>query len=340
MFSEEFCRMNCEALHALFDSLAGNNSCASRNGNCSQLCLPKPDGRTCRCTAGYKLATDGYTCEGSLYKCFYVYRSPVALRADRVWISRCCSNQRSVTTCISASFNFNFSGVKEFLMYSNRTEILGMSLDLSETKRTKALAPISKITMVTAIDFYSSESCVEPTGCSTGNKRPDSVCVYHCQVFLFVTQKTSSLGNYVQSHLESPRLQNGSAGLGAQDVFSNSRRRCALLAANDPRHVTFAEEDYIYWVDGQERTISRIKRDLTDRQTLVKTIYGVEGLAVDWIAGNLYWTDQVVQTVEVSRLNGSNRYVVVHGDMEKPRSIVVHPAKGSVSSGKNARSTE
>ncbi len=104
--------------------------------------------------------------------------------------------------------------------------------------------------------------------------------------------------------------------------------------------MTFAEEDYIYWVDGQERTISRIKRDLTDRQTLVKTIYGVEGLAVDWIAGNLYWTDQVVQTVEVSRLNGSNRYVVVHGDMEKPRSIVVHPAKGSVSSGKNARSTE
>ncbi len=44
--------------------------------------------------------------------------------------------------------------------------------------------------------------------------------------------------------------------------------------------------------------------------------------------GNLYWTDQVVQTVEVSRLNGSNRYVVVHGDMEKPRSIVVHPARG------------
>ena len=41
-------------------------------------------------------------------------------------------------------------------MYSNRTEILGMSLDL-EDNETKALAPISKITMVTAIDFYSSK---------------------------------------------------------------------------------------------------------------------------------------------------------------------------------------
>ena len=39
-------------------------------------------------------------------------------------------------------------------MYSNRTEILGMALDPSENE-TKALAPISKITMVTAIDFYS-----------------------------------------------------------------------------------------------------------------------------------------------------------------------------------------
>ena len=46
------------------------------------------------------------------------------------------------------------------------------------------------------------------------------------------------------------------------------------------------------------------------------------------IVGNLYWTDQVIQTIEVSRLNGSNRYVVVHGGMEKPRSIVLHPVQG------------
>ena len=49
---------------------------------------------------------------------------------------------------------------------------------------------------------------------------------------------------------------------------------------------TFTEEDYIFWVDSQARTISRIKRDLTDQETLVDSgIYGVEGLAVDWIAG-------------------------------------------------------
>ena len=43
---------------------------------------------------------------------------------------------------------------------------------------------------------------------------------------------------------------------------------------------------YIYWVDNEARTISRIKRDLTQRQVIIgKGIVGCEGMAVDWIAG-------------------------------------------------------
>lgn len=48
-----------------------------------------------------------------------------------------------------------------------------------------------------------------------------------------------------------------------------------------------------------------------------------------WIApGNLYWTDQGQDVIEVSRLNGSHRYVVVNGNMDKPKSIAVHPNQG------------
>jgi hypothetical protein len=40
-------------------------------------------------------------------------------------------------------------------------------------------------------------------------------------------------------------------------------------------------------VDGQVRSISRIKRDLTQREKLIEFgILGVEGIAVDWVAGN------------------------------------------------------
>lgn len=44
--------------------------------------------------------------------------------------------------------------------------------------------------------------------------------------------------------------------------------------------------------------------------------------------GNLYWTDQSQDVIEVSRLSGSHRYVVIHGDMDKPKSIAVHPNQG------------
>ncbi|GAB1610067.1 hypothetical protein Ahia01_001292600 [Argonauta hians] len=101
-----------------------------------------------------------------------------------------------------------------------------------------------------------------------------------------------------------------------------------------------AREDYIYWVDSSSRTISRIKRDLTKRRQIVplddtsnvqnnvNAINTVEGIAVDWVAGNLYWTDSGHSTIEVSRLDGQYRYVLVFQGLDKPCAIVVHPMKG------------
>ncbi|XP_052607990.1 low-density lipoprotein receptor-related protein 1-like isoform X4 [Peromyscus californicus insignis] len=39
----------------------GNNSCSKDNGGCSHICLPNPEGKTCRCPSGYCLV-DGHTC--------------------------------------------------------------------------------------------------------------------------------------------------------------------------------------------------------------------------------------------------------------------------------------
>ncbi|GCC47382.1 hypothetical protein chiPu_0031792, partial [Chiloscyllium punctatum] len=47
-----------------------------------------------------------------------------------------------------------------------------------------------------------------------------------------------------------------------------------------------AENDTIYWVDMGLSTISRAKRDQTWREDVVTNGIGrVEGIAVDWIAG-------------------------------------------------------
>ncbi|WAR10070.1 LRP1-like protein, partial [Mya arenaria] len=80
-----------------------------------------------------------------------------------------------------------------------------------------------------------------------------------------------------------------------------------------------AEDDMIYWVDTQTNSISRIRRDLSHREVVItEGINSVEGLAVDWISRTLYWTDAGHSTIEMSKFNGSGRYVIASGDMEKP----------------------
>lgn len=56
-----------------------------------------------------------------------------------------------------------------------------------------------------------------------------------------------------------------------------------------------------------------------------------EGLAVDWIAGNLYWIDSNLDQIEVAKMNGDLRTTLIAGGMEHPRAIAVDPGQGFVS---------
>ncbi|CAL1298011.1 unnamed protein product [Larinioides sclopetarius] len=87
-------------------------------------------------------------------------------------------------------------------------------------------------------------------------------------------------------------------------------------------------EGYIYWTDSDVGTITRVKRDMTNRQVVIKGLESIEGFSIDWIAGNMYWIDSSFGCIEVAHLNGSNRYVVVSGKMSKPKNLVVHPYRG------------
>lgn len=50
-----------------------------------------------------------------------------------------------------------------------------------------------------------------------------------------------------------------------------------------------------------------------------------ESIAVDWVARNLYWTDSVMQNIEVSTLDGAYRKVLLSKNVTSPRGLVLDP---------------
>ncbi|CAH0551681.1 unnamed protein product [Brassicogethes aeneus] len=95
------------------------------------------------------------------------------------------------------------------------------------------------------------------------------------------------------------------------------------------------EEDTIYWADSDHGTVTRIKRDGTNRkQILEQTVLDngpvdwLTGLAVDWIGKNMFWCDSKRGVIEVAGVDGTKQHVLLSNDIGKPTSLVVDPIKG------------
>lgn len=50
-----------------------------------------------------------------------------------------------------------------------------------------------------------------------------------------------------------------------------------------------------------------------------------ESIAVDWVGRNLYWTDSVMENIEVSTLDGRYRKVLMSRNITNPRGLVLDP---------------
>ncbi|KAF7241914.1 Low-density lipoprotein receptor-related protein 1B, partial [Varanus komodoensis] len=101
----------------------------------------------------------------------------------------------------------------------------------------------------------------------------------------------------------------------------------------NPRALDFhAETNYIYFADTTSFLIGRQKIDGSERETILKDdLDNVEGIAVDWIGNNLFWTnDGYRKTINAARLEkaSQSRKTLLEGGMSHPRGIVVDPVNG------------
>lgn len=72
---------------------------------------------------------------------------------------------------------------------------------------------------------------------------------------------------------------------------------------------------------------SPVHQEVTSQRVL-PGLKSPEGVAVDWLAQNMYWTDSGSDTIEVSRLDGTNRKLLFDQDLIHPRAIVLDPVRG------------
>ena len=95
-------------------------------------------------------------------------------------------------------------------------------------------------------------------------------------------------------------------------------------------------EGYVFWTDVILEKIKRIR--VTGDTRKVEDVISVglkkpEGLAVDWVARKLYWTDVrdsdwEKNRIEVANLDGTSRKVLLWKNLGLPRAIAVDPVLG------------
>ncbi|XP_068434212.1 low density lipoprotein receptor a isoform X2 [Clinocottus analis] len=86
----------------------------------------------------------------------------------------------------------------------------------------------------------------------------------------------------------------------------------------------------LYWSDLSQKKIYRASEDSAEdpahhRVVIGSDIEAPEGIAFDWIHGNLYWTDSIRSTISVVAADIDRRKTLFHRDLSKPRAIVLDP---------------
>uniref|UniRef100_A0A8C2AVW9 Low density lipoprotein receptor b n=1 Tax=Cyprinus carpio TaxID=7962 RepID=A0A8C2AVW9_CYPCA len=112
--------------------------------------------------------------------------------------------------------------------------------------------------------------------------------------------------------------------LGSRTYTALIRRQKNVVALDVDVH-----NDTIFWSDlSLKKIYSAAAADPAHHSTVIDSrISRPEGLAVDWVHGNIYWTDGELRTVSVATADGSKRKTLVSEGLQNPRAIVVDPQR-------------
>ncbi|XP_012940301.1 very low-density lipoprotein receptor isoform X2 [Aplysia californica] len=282
------------------------NACSkTKNGGCSQICVPKGSGRECKCSDGYELS--GETLCKDIDEC-----------SIPGTCSQVCTNVKGSYKCECFSgyvmTNHRYckanEGARPELILSERHELRRYHLDTYHYSRLLE----KEVTGAVAMDFDIRKNKVFWTD------------VEKLKIFS-VDLKTNEVQTIVEENLTRPD------GLAVDWVHQNlylsdTGRNCIEVARMDGSHrKTIASKDldepralvvdpkrgWIYWTDwGKQPKIEKCGMNGKERKEIVnRNIIWPNGLTIDYTNNRLYWVDAKLHIIGSSDLNGKDFHVIL-----------------------------
>jgi len=88
-------------------------------------------------------------------------------------------------------------------------------------------------------------------------------------------------------------------------------------------------EDRVYWSDVDHGLIVSAFSNATSLKTLFYcNVKSPDGLAIDHVGRNIYWTDKGTKRIEVGRLDGTSRRVLIKHGLDQPRVTALYERNG------------
>ncbi|VDD90121.1 unnamed protein product, partial [Enterobius vermicularis] len=190
------------------------------------------------------------------------------------------------------------------------------------------------------LDKDDKKSCHDIDECEEGT----SLCSQHCE---------NKIGSYKCSCVEGYLLENDDRTCKRIDsdpipwlLFANKHYMRKLstdgtdyeLVARGFDNVISMDVDMVekkaYIVDsGKLRVyrvgLSEISRSISTYEVVLRhNVFGIEGIAVDWIGRKLYFMNRQERSIRVCELDGTFCKSLIRDRITQPKAIVVHPGKG------------
>ncbi|KAH0616373.1 hypothetical protein JD844_027417 [Phrynosoma platyrhinos] len=122
-------------------------------------------------------------------------------------------------------------------------------------------------------------------------------------------------------------------------VIDDQQSPDIILPIHSLRNVRAIDYDpldkQLYWIDSRQNVIRRSQEDGSQSFTVVMSPVPNQNLdiqpydlSIDIYSRYIYWTCEATNVINVTRLDGKQMGVVLKGDQDRPRAIVVNPEKG------------